>query len=333
MIVNSATPSRRRFLGISAAAAGLALLPFAPGAGRAEAPALRVWRGSALGADACIQLHHPEAERLIGLCLEEIQRLEAVFSLYRPDSALSRLNRAGELADPPFDLVRLLSESAGFSALTDGAFDPTVQPLWTLYAGHFAIPGADPEGPPEGAVREALARVGWRGVVVEADRIAFARPGMALTLNGIAQGYITDRVIELLRRHGVERVLADLGETRALGRHPDGTPWRVGLEDPGRRGTTSRTLYLEDRALSTSGGYGTLFEPSGRFNHLFDPTSGRCAERWPAVSVVAASATVADALSTAFCFMPLEEMRAALARTGGSAYVARDEGGRIVLQG
>ena len=325
--------SRRRFIGISAAAAGLALLPFAPRAGRAEVSALRVWRGSALGADACIQLHHPDAERLLGVCLAEIERLEAVFSLYRPDSALVRLNRAGELAEPPFDLVRLLSESAGFSALTDGAFDPTVQPLWQLYAGHFATPGADPKGPPESAVREALARVGWQGVVVEAGRIGFARPGMALTLNGIAQGYITDRVIERLRAAGVERVLADLGETRTLGRHPDGAPWRIGLEDPRHRGQITRTLDLENRALSSSGGYGTVFEPSGRFNHLFDPATGRCAERWPAVSVVADTATTADALSTAFCFLSQDRMRAVLARVGGTAYVGRGDGAQDVVNG
>ncbi|MEI8394804.1 MAG: FAD:protein FMN transferase [Rhodospirillaceae bacterium] len=327
------TIGRRRFLGISAATAGLALLPFGPGPVQAEG--VRVWRGSALGADACIQLHHPdsaEAERLIALCVTEVERLEAVFSLYRPDSALSRLNRTGELVAPPLDLVRLLSESAGFSARTGGAFDPTVQPLWQLYAGHFATPGTDPDGPSTERVQAALARVGWREVRVDSDRIALARPGMALTLNGIAQGYITDRVIERLRAAGVERVLADLGETRTLGRHPDGTPWRVGLENPFNRGTITGMLDLENQAISTSGGYGTVFEPAGRFNHLFDPASGRCAERWPAVSVVAETATTADALSTAFCFLPLETMRTVLARTGGSAHVSLIDGGRIVLK-
>ena len=325
--------SRRRFIGISAAAAGLALLPFGPRPGWAETKSLRVWRGSALGADACIQLHHPDAERLIALCLAEIERLETVFSLYRSDSALSRLNRAGELTAPPFDLVRLLSESAGFSALTDGAFDPTVQPLWTLYANHFARPDADPAGPAESAVREALARVGWRGVIVDGDRVAFARPGMALTLNGIAQGYITDRVIERLRASGVERVLADLGETRTLGRHPDGTPWRIGLEKPGRRGQITRVLDLENRAVSSSGAYGTVFEPSGRFNHLFDPMSGHCGDRRLAVSVVTDTATSADALSTAFCFLPGDKIRAVLSRVGGTAYVSGDDNSQTVLNG
>ena len=331
--------SRRRFLGISAAAAGLALLPlpFCARSSRAAPMAERlVWRGSALGADATIQLHFDDADtgrRLIEACVAEVERLEAVFSLYRPDSALARLNRAGELVAPPLDLLRLLSESAGFSALTDGAFDPTVQPLWGLYADHFAKPGADPNGPAEPAIRAALARVGWRNVVVNSERIAFARPDMAVTLNGIAQGYITDRVIELLQRHGVSQVLADLGETRTLGRHPDGAPWRVGLEDPRQRNRIARVLDIENLAVSTSGGYGTVFEPTGRFNHLFDPASGRCSERWSAVSVVASAATAADALSTACCFMSLDQIRAVVAGIGGTAYVARPDGDQIVING
>ena len=155
-----ASPTRRRFLGIAASAGGLALLPIRTA--RAASSDLHIWRGVALGADACLQLHHPdpaESNRLIRLCLEEVGRLERLFSLYRPDSALVRLNRTGELADPPMDMVRLLSEAARFSRLTDGAFDVTVQPLWRLYADHFARSGADPAGPPPAAT-EAV-RVPW----------------------------------------------------------------------------------------------------------------------------------------------------------------------------
>lgn len=312
---------RRRFLGIAAAMAGLALPPSAAAlAGDRAAAGLRVWRGVALGADAVLQIHHDdpvEADRLITLSLAEIARLERVFSLYRPDSALVRLNRDGALDDPPLDLVRLLSDSARVSRLTGGAFDPTVQPLWRLHADHFAVPGADPEGPPASAIRRATALVDWRGVSVDAGRIALARPGMALTLNGIAQGYVTDRVVELLRDQGMTRVLADLGETRALGRHPSGRPWTVGLEDPERPGRLTRTLELDGGAVATSGGYGTRFEPTGCFHHLFDPATGHCPRRWRAVSVLTATATMADALSTAFSVMAPEPAEAVLAAAGG----------------
>ncbi|AWJ87809.1 thiamine biosynthesis protein ApbE (plasmid) [Azospirillum sp. TSH58] len=325
--------TRRRFLGIAAVAAGLALLP---GGLRAAGVPVRTWRGVALGADSMIQLAHPdpvEADRLIALCLEEVARLERVFSLYRTDSALARLNRDGVLDAPPADLVRLLSEATAFSRRTDGAFDPTVQPLWQLYAGHFARPGADPAGPPSAAVRAARELVDHRKLRVEPGRVAFAGRGMAVTLNGIAQGYVTDRVSERLRAEGMTDVLVDLGEIRALGHHPSGRPWSVGLADPLVDGRNSDTLEIADRAVATSGGYGTPFDPAGRFTHLFDPATGGCAREWLAVTVLAPDATTADALSTALSVAP--EARAAVLLDrfpGTAARLTRRDGSVLALR-
>ena len=214
---------RRRFIAITAAAAALPRR----GARAREVP-LTVWNGTALGARASIRLYHPDpaaAERLIAEARAEIDRLDRVFSLYRPDSALSRLNRDGALDAPPFDLVALLSQARGFSELTGGAFDATVQPLWRLYAAHFAVEGRRPR-PRRGRDRRGrgAGRLPRRARVDRA-RIAFARPGMAITLNGIAQGYLTDRVAALFRAAGLDRVLLDLGEARALGRPAAGEAW------------------------------------------------------------------------------------------------------------
>ncbi|NUB08785.1 FAD:protein FMN transferase [Azospirillum sp. Vi22] len=325
--------TRRRFLGIAAVAAGLALLP---GGLRAAGVPVRTWRGVALGADSVLQLAHPdpaEADRLIALCLEEVARLERVFSLYRTDSALARLNRDGVLDAPPADLVRLLSEAAAVSRRTDGAFDPTVQPLWQLYAGHFARPGADPAGPPEAVLRAARELVDYRKLRVEPGRVAFAGRGMAVTLNGIAQGYVTDRVSERLRAEGMTDVLVDLGEIRALGHHPSGRPWSVGLADPLVDGRNAGTLEIADRAVATSGGYGTPFDPAGRFTHLFDPATGGCAREWLAVTVLAPDATTADALSTALSVAP--EARAAVLLDrfpGTAARLTRRDGSVLALR-
>ena len=326
--------TRRRFLGIAAAAAGLVAL--LPGALRAAGVPVRTWRGVALGADSLIQLAHPdpaEADRLIALCLEEVARLERVFSLYRADSAVARLNRDGALDAPPVDLVRLLSECTDFSRRTDGAFDPTVQPLWQLYAGHFARPGADPAGPPSAAVRAARELVDHRRLRVGPDRIAFAGRGMAVTLNGIAQGYVTDRVSERLRAEGMTDVLVDLGEIRALGHHPSGRPWTVGLADPVTEGRNAATLEIAERAVATSGGYGTLFDPAGRFTHLFDPATGRCAQGWLAVTVLAPDATTADALSTALSVAPETRAAGILDRfPGTAARLTRRDGSVLALR-
>ena len=301
-------PTRRRFIGISAAAAGLALLPFGAIAG-AQGEAVR-WHGRALGAPAELIVHHHDrarAERLVARAAAEIARLERIFSLYMPDSALSTLNRQGALAAPPPELVELLEQSRAVWALTGGVFDPTVQPLWRAYADHFAAPGADPAGPSQERIANALAFVGFDGVGFNRDRIAFARSGMALTLNGIAQGFITDRIVELLRAGGVTSTLADVGEIRALGRRPDGSPWRVGIA-----GDDAQTVELVDRAIATSSAGGFRFAGPGSPSHLLDPRSGMAASLHESVSVLAPEAATADALATAFCLMPAAEIEALL---------------------
>jgi thiamine biosynthesis lipoprotein len=326
--------TRRRFIAITAAAGGLPLLPFA--AARAAPAAnsrLRVWSGAALGADATMQIHHPEpevADRLIAASLAEVERLERVMSLYRPDSALSRLNRDGFIENPPFDLVRVLAESRRYAELTAGAFDVTVQPLWELYAAHFSRPDASPEGPPAEAVADAVARIGQDALVVDAERIVLARQAMRVTLNGIGEGYITDRVVDLLRAGGVEHAMVNMGEVYALGTHPLGEPWSVGLEDPRAPEQIGRRIPLADRAVATSGGYGTMFDASGRFNHLFEPQTGRTSWRWLSVSVEAATTTEADALSTAFALMPEEATAPIVRKLGLVAHFVRPDGSRFV---
>lgn len=321
---------RRRFLKITAAVTGFGM-PLARAFAAPSAP-LRSWRGVALGADASLQLYHPnsdEADRLIAMCLAEVSRLESVFSLYRPDSALCRLNANGRIDDPPLELVELLATSSRVARLTSGAFDPTVQPLWDLFAHHFSTPAADPAGPSDKLVDSALERIGFRWLEVGTGNVRFRKPRMAVTLNGIAQGYVTDRVVDLLRANGMTHSLVDMGEIRALGRRPDGRPWSVGLEDPTLPGNVAATLSLDDRAVSTSGGYGLRFDPAGRFNHIFDPLTGRCSHDVLSVSVVANSATLADALSTAFCIMPLARAQAAARKLGTNAYFTLADGSRI----
>jgi len=105
-------------------------------------------------------------------------------------------------------------------------------------------------------------------------------------------------VADLLRNEGFESAVVDLGEFRTLGHHPDGRPWELGIRDPNTAGI-SGTVPLEDIALAVSGGYGTTFEPTGHFHHIFDPHTGSSANRLLQVAVVGPRATTADGLATA----------------------------------
>jgi thiamine biosynthesis lipoprotein len=142
---------------------------------------------------------------------------------------------------------------------------------------------------------------------------------MGVTLNGIAQGYVSDRITGILRDNGFDRVLSDLGRSEicATGRHPDGRPWQVGLADPRQPEKFALVLDLPQGSLCTSGGYGTKFEPSGRYHHLFDTATGASAGHCIAVSVFAPSAMVADALSTALYVTPPRLGRELLAHYPG----------------
>lgn len=296
--------TRRRFLSIAGAAMVL------PGVAYAAPAASYRWSGVAFGAPASLTLAGVEPSRgeaVTDRMMREIRRLEGIFSLFRTDSALSRLNRDGTLDSPPAELLEVLSLCDGLARATSGAFDPTVQPLWTLYRRCLD----EDRSPTPGEIARTRALIGWQGVHVSADRVRFDRPGMAITLNGIAQGYATDRIAALLTAEGLADILVHMGETRAEGRRPDGTPWKAGIATPD--GTLVRSLALSDRALATSAPLGTVIDPVGKLGHIFDPATGRPAGQHTLVSVSAPDAATADGLSTAFCLMGRDTIAVSLA--------------------
>lgn len=241
---------------------------------------------------------------LVDLALKELHRLEEVFSLYKPSSALSHLNRDGVLIDPPSELVRALQDCQSLYEKSEGAFDPTVQRMWEFYQRR--------SHPAEDAQRslshfdDAHASVGFDGVKISAGKIALPE-GASLTLNGIAQGIITDRVADLLRRAGAQNTLINLGEFRSLGPKADGSPWTIGLRDPNAAWRLTGSIPLIEGALATSAGSGYPFPNA---HHLIDPATGKSPLHFSSVTVGAPTATLADGLSTALYVLPLPQARA-----------------------
>jgi thiamine biosynthesis lipoprotein len=260
-----------------------------------------VWRGTALGGRAEIRLRGEgdAARAALAEAAGEIARLEALFSLADPASQLARLNRDGALAAPARDLRATLTAAEGWRAATWGAFEPTVQPLWRA-----RFDGRDAEA--------ARALVGPGRMAVAADAIRLA-PGAAMTLNGIAQGTIADRVAALLARRGFAEVVADAGELRLSGpRRP------VALPELGLR------LRLAEGAVAVSRPGALRFADGG--GHILS-TDG-APERWVAAAAVAPAAEDADALSTAAAVSGPDRL-AALAERPGVALFARGLDGRL----
>ncbi|MSO70737.1 MAG: FAD:protein FMN transferase [Alphaproteobacteria bacterium] len=326
--------TRRRMLGITAAAAGLPLVGYGLNALAPRGEFVN-WTGAALGAEASMSLWHADpalSRRMIDASLLEIARLERVFSLFDAESELSRLNRDGRLDDPSRDLVDLLSTSVALGDASGGSFDVTVQPLWTAYERHYFANPAATTGPTESEIAAARALVDYRRIEIDAKQLRFEQSGMGVTLNGIAQGYITDRVADMLRDAGFEHVVAELGETRALGDHPEGRPWRMGIKDPLDPTRVARTVGITNQAMAVSGGYGTQFDAAGRNHHIFDPATGHSAARYLDVTVISPRATAADGLSTALCVVDeLTGARMLAGYPGTQALITRPDGRLLTL--
>jgi thiamine biosynthesis lipoprotein len=274
------------------------------------------WQGMAMGAPASLVLHHEgdtqRAQAALTAVLAEVSRLEGMFSLFRADSTLSQLNRAGRVDNTPPEFTALLHTALGMASLSNGVFDPSIQPLWSLYFDHFVV-GGNTQPPAAAKVVAARALVDWRGVQVAGSMVSLVHPGMALTLNGVAQGFVTDRCSAVLGSYGFSHMLVDMGEPRAVAAKPDGSAWQIGLADPRDPNRALHTLSVFDQAVATSGGYGTMLDAAGLYTHLINPHTGHTAPAYESVTVVAPNATQADALSTALALIPNTNASARLA--------------------
>lgn len=316
---------KRRTLLVASLGLGSAALT---GTATATRPDLQ-WRTRpllALGTTVRLRAAHADAaqaEHALDAAAATLRAVEASMSLFRDDSEIRRLNRDGRLDAPSTHLLTVLHEARLVSERSGGAFDVTVQPLWSAYdrarqAGRL---------PTDAERIEAQARAGWQQVQIDSDRIRFLRSGMAVTLNGIAQGYAADAVRATLQAHGIAHALIDTGEFSACGRNDRGQPWSVGIEDPHDPSRLLTALPLDGRALATSGDNRSTFSADRRHHHIIDPATGDSPPALSSVTVVADSAMRADAL-TKVMFMAGPERIAALARQWGVGVLWVDKQGR-----
>lgn len=298
--------SRRKFLVSAAAAGALGGLGAFVASGGTQ-PGF-VWRGAALGGEARVALYAADAEaarEALTAVASEIERLEEIFSLFRETSELSRLNSLGILKDPSRDLVDVVSASLEWRARTDGAFDPTVQPLWRAAASGEVISND--------VLTTARTPIG-----IASDCLRLS-PGSALTLNGIAQGRIADRVTEILVSRGFSDVVVDAGELRLPGKS------RRSVGIPAAKAAVS----VADIAVATSEPKSLVFDRRSWRHHLIDPRTGKSPRHWQSISVFAPTAETADALSTAFAVLPYAAVADLAKSISDIAVIGRDGKGRI----
>lgn len=286
--------NRRQFLSIvGLSAAGLAAwqLGLRP-RGLAEVSAARLLMGTVVNLTVLGE-DRAAAETAVSATFTRMAELESLLSRHRADSELARLNRDGRIANPSAPLREVLAASAALSELSGGAFDVTVKPLLDLY-GRYAAEGGLPPGT---AVAAARALVDYRALRVDEVEAAL-RPGMGVTLDGIAKGYVVDEGAAVLAAQGFPHVLVEAGGDLAARGATAERPWRIGLRSP-RGATVLRKLALQDTAVATSGDYMHAFSADLRHHHIIDPRTGYSTPELAGVTVEAPSAMLADGLATA----------------------------------
>lgn len=280
----------------------------------------------AFGTTIQIALVHADeqvARTAIGEALAAAQRVDRLMSIYQPASQVYQLNRDGVLHRPDPQLLAVLAQARALSQWTDGAFDITVQPLWRAWreaVARGALPAAEQR-------RQAQAKVDWRQVEFDARRVTLA-PGMAITLNGLAQGYAADMALAAVQAHGIRHALLDTGEFVARGRKRAHQPWSLGVRDPREPQALAATLFINGCGVATSGDYESVFTPDYLHHHIFDPAVGDSPRELASVTVMAPTGMLADGLSTACMVLGRERAALLAASLPGVDLLAIDKQGR-----
>lgn len=288
--------------------AGLASVAFAA-AGRLEgAPPVPALSGRAMGTTWSVKWIQPErpieSAIVARRVADRLEQLEQQFSTYRPDSELSRFNRASRTDWIPVSpaLAAAAARAREISELTGGAFDVTVAPLLQLW-GFGPYRGRD-TWPAAAEITAARAGVGWRQLEARLDPPALRKtvPAVSADFSSLAKGFAVDQLSAQLSSLGLSNHLVQIGgDLKATGPGSSGQGWRVAIEQPIENASTvARVLTLSNQALSTSGDHRNIVTLGGRrAGHILDPRTGLpAASGLAAVSVIDASCATSSALAT-----------------------------------
>ena len=268
----------------------------------------------AMGGPGQIQVPDtPQAQSALHAALAELQRLEAQYSRYRPDSVVSTINANAGLRPMVCDAEtwslldfaqQLYERSQGLFDITSGVY----RRAWNFASGQM---------PEQSTLEQLQPLVGWSKVERNAGHIGLPQKGMEIDLGGLVKEYAVDRVCMVLQSHGVESALVSLaGDLKAIGTKPDGQPWQAGIAHPRKPGQLMASISLHNMALATSGDYERVIVLNGqRYAHIIHPQTGWPVSHWQSVSVQAPSCLVAGGISTLAMLMQAQGL-AFLQETG-----------------
>ena len=302
---NQAKIGRRRFLQIIAVAGavggmyGLGLMP-----GRGRDHLVRQSR-SLMGTQINLIVQGPDEDqnlRAVAATFKRMEALEAIFSRHRDDSELARLNQSGTLTAPSRDFTEVIELARTISQGTEGSFDVTVLPVLQLYTAN--------QLPTKELLGQRLALVDYRKIQRQGEGVSLTQPGMGITLDGIAKGYVVDQGVAILKTLGFANVYVEAGgDLMVTGSKPAGEPWRIGVREP-RPDSASAMMVIAAKAtlaVATSGDYMQAYTSDLQNHHILDPKTGMSPPELASATITAPTAALADGLATAAMVMGAQQ--------------------------
>lgn len=249
-----------------------------------------------------------EGEQYCNTAIAEVKRIENLISDWIPTTQISSVNKNAGIKPIKVDLevFDLVSRAIQIAKLTDGAFDisyASMDKIWKFDGSMKTMPTAE-------AIKKSVEKVGYQNIILDKEKqtIFLKNKGMKLGLGGIGQGFIADKIKDLLQNKGCSSGIVNVsGDINTWGYQLDGSPWTVGIINPMNKHKVFATFPLIDSAVETSGSYEKYVTFNGkRYSHIIDPRTGYPASGIVSVSVFAKKTEIADALATAIFVMGKE---------------------------
>lgn len=272
-----------------------------------------------------------EGNYYIDLAVAEVKRVEYLISDWIPTTQISQVNKNAGIKPVKVDkeVFDLVGRAIKVSQITSGAFDISYASMDKIWK----FDGSMKTMPTEEAIKKSVSKIGYKNIILDPNEqtIFLKYEGMKLGLGGIGQGYIADKVKELLFSKGCTSGIVNVsGDINAWGKQPDGKPWTVGIINPMNKNKVFATFPLENSAVETSGSYEKFVMFNGiRYAHIIDPRTGYPAQGIISVSVFANQTEIADALATGIFVLGVEVGLDLVNQLKGIECIIVDDKGKI----
>ena len=292
---------------------------------------------SIMGTDVTITVvarSYEEGETAIEMGMAELRRLDAMMSLYKDDSEITRVNLAAGKKPVKVspEMIEVVEHAAEISKLSGGVFDVTIGPLVVLWQMRLK----EGKTPTDEEIARVRPLVNYRDVVIDkkASTIFLKKPGMIMDFGGM-KGYTADRVANLFKKRGINNaIIAVAGDIWVLGHREDGNPWRIGVQHPREHDKTLAVLDLSDKYISTSGDYERfVIKENKRYHHIIDPRTGKPSKGTISATLIGDEGAIIDPLAKVPFILGPDAGMNIVRRLGAEAIIVDEQGKVFVTDG